>query len=212
MQQMGSRVVEGGTTLLLHIYTTSGSIPNPHHITTKFANVHNDSGPKFLGISNHKLGIFQLQHTGITNLSTRFRIECSTIQHHHALLAVPEGVHRCIILDNCNYCGILFLAVITNKVSVSFQRDCRLIHGHKLAGSTGTVTLCVHFPLEAIHIQGQFSFPGDIRCKVNRKSEGVIQLECSPTSDLSTIHISNGLIQNLHALFQGFSKTLLFQQ
>ncbi len=117
------------------------------------------------------------QQAAITHLPTRFGIERSLVQHHHAFFFLRQGIHGFAITEQTDDCRLFPQAFIARKVRYAIQGHLGLLFDAKLTRSPGTCPLGFHFPVKTCLIDLQMALTGNIGGKISRKAIGVIELE-----------------------------------
>src|SRR5690606_15694408 len=102
-----------------------------------------------LGIGDQETAAIHVQIAGVAHLAARLAIKRRAVKHHDAALLGLER-HQCISLaiDDGSHRGTVFERVVAGKGSLALKLERCAVIGAELAGSTGTLALCLEFTLE----------------------------------------------------------------
>ena len=133
-----------------------------------------------LGIGNVDHFAVGIYRTLITDLSTAFTVEGSTVKNEGAF-ALAYAVNKLAVRHNCKDLGVGAIRGISGKLGSGNVFDKRLggvIPSADVSASlTCTLFLLSHKSLEGLFINGKVAFLGNLTGKVDREAERVVKLE-----------------------------------
>ena len=167
-------------------------------------------GLDLLGVGHGKDRTIAGQLPGVTDLPARLRIEGRRRQHHDAMLTGLQALDCLAVLvqRKDGHVAQLHLGVADEGIACAavFQRP---VHA-ELAGGAPLRLLPVHGGVKAGLVDRDAALAADIGRQVQRKAEGVMQLEGHVAGQ--HLHAAGECrIEDQHAVLQGLEEALLFQ-
>ena len=166
----------------------------------------------FLGVFDHKQAVIQLDHAGITNLTTGLRVEGGLVQHHGALFTCNQRRHRFTVLEYRRHPGRLGQMLITGKIGFAIHLDDLGVIHTEVGGFLGPLPLLLHQGFETGFVDAQLAITQYVGGQIRRETVGIVQLEHHfARQHLGIAQLCNGIFQQLQAATQGAGKLLFFQ-
>ena len=151
------------------------------------------------------------QLAGIADLSARLRVKRGAIEDDERAVAVLELIDTGVVLQDRDDPGrranLLVAEKLAGRILAQVEPAAR---GVELARGARAGTLRLHFDVEAMLVDGETFLARDIRGQVGRKTIGIVKLENRLAVDGIALQAADRLLENTHALFEGFGESLLF--
>ncbi len=210
VQQVGCRMVQRRRLTFFCIDSRCQLVANFHTALDQNTFVQMVTG--FFGsvfhLEDHAVGF---KETGITSLTTAFRIESGFVQYQYGFITGVQLINRFTVFEQGFYRTGIFQLFVAKEVGFTVQRQAFTIIAIKVAGRTGHLALALHGRIKACFVHFQIPLTGHVSGEVQRETEGIVQFEGSFTRNGVAGHFSNGFIQNAHAFIQRFGELLFFQ-
>ena len=162
-------------------------------------------------IGNGEAGIAAFQQARVAHLAAGLGVEGRGVEHHHRVLAGRDRIDpRAVHIQRRDLgAGELQMVVALEARLRTFIGQA---FGHlELAGGAGLLALVFHGGFEARHVDLDFAFAADVGREVDREAVGVVEREERVAVELAALgNVRQGHVQDLHAVFQRFAKTLFF--
>ena len=148
------------------------------------------------------------QFARVTGLAAALGVKRALVEHDHAVVAGLDAGHgRAVDIERGDLgrlAGQVFIAVESGRRAVVMQPGGHLELGRR----AGHRALAVHRRIKAHAIDRDTALAADIARQVDRKAEGVVQLECGVAVDYLRAAGERGF-QDLHAVVDGQKEALL---
>src|SRR3989344_3786326 len=129
----------------------------------------------FLRVRNFEGTPGRNQYALVAYLPTGLGVERRAIQHNYGELAHRHGLDQCAFaIDRDDFCVLDGKRVVAPKFGLTatvFERGAYL----EFARRARALLLCAHGRFEFWHVNHKAALSTNIRCKVNRKTIGVLQ-------------------------------------
>ena len=156
------------------------------------------------------VALLHFQHALVANLATGLAVEGALVEQDNGISLADQVVDGLAVLIDGGDLGGMMQVVVTDKVGAVGVLDAEFFHGIELAGGTRLVALHFHGGVEAVHVQCQVIFTGNVCSQIDREAVGVVETEHGLAGQYLAVELGNGLFEDLHAVFQGAGELLLF--
>ena len=145
---------------------------------------------------------------GVAHLTTGFGVERRLVEKHHGAFAGLQLFDGRAVTQDRQHLRAAHGLRIAGEFGFHVDRRDFDIAGAEAAGGARLLALALHLALEAVEVDFDVAFAGDVRGQVHRKAVGVVKLEYGVAGNALRAGLDR-VLEQAHALFQGLREAVL---
>jgi hypothetical protein len=173
--------------------------------------MHDHARALLLGVDHSKLRTSRFQPAAVTDLAAGLGVKRRVLQHDDAGLTSHQFLDAGAISEQRGDARGVIKQLIAGELATALHLQLAGVVRGELAGRTRAAALDFHRLFKPLDIKRETTFPRDIRGQVDRKTIRIIEPEHGLTRYYGTLHGSQALVQDAHALLQGFGETFFLE-